>query len=416
MEIFLIIILLIVVFVVLGSYFVYRRNQTSQINQAQSEKLIHGLEAELQTVNAELGKNVKALKDLRESKQFEDYASRIVSQLNQGIIYIDKDRVIQLVNSYAEQFLDVSPVGKPYQQVLHIQLNGKSEYSLFEAAFTGKTYVLPYNYELVSQHGKIPISGTIIPLRIDNTSVTIVFIFTDDSQNIGRIKDEKAFFSTAVHELRTPLTVIHLTVGFLLKQFDTFGREKIMEHLNRIDESAERLGKLVNDYLNVSRIDQGRIEVINKPFDIVALTDEVIKDLSLLAKERKLFIHHEPVDKEHRIVIGDPSKSKEVLINLISNAIKYTIQGGLTISHQATATALLTKVTDTGNGIPDEYQGILFKRFTQLDNARLQSTAKGSGLGLYISKKFALLMHGDVYLETSEPGKGSTFTFTLPVG
>ena len=193
-------------------------------------------------------------------------------------------------------------------------------------------------------------------------------------------------------------------------------KEKIIEHLRRTDETTEKLVTLVNEFLNISRLDQGRLEIKTEKFDIVTLTDEVIKDLSLLAKERKLFIHHEPVDKEHRIVIGDPSKSKEVLINLISNAIKYTIQGGLTISHQATATALLTKVTDTGNGIPEEYQGILFKRFTQLDNARLQSTAKGSGLGLYISKKFALLMHGDVYLETSEPGKGSTFTFTLPVG
>jgi signal transduction histidine kinase len=207
-----------------------------------------------------------------------------------------------------------------------------------------------------------------------------------------------------------------MTVGFLLKQFDTFSREKIIEHLKRTDESAERLVKLVNDFLNVSRLQQGRIEANNKPFDMIKLTNEVISELAPLAKERKLFINHESSDAEYRIVVGDIAKAKEVLINLISNGIKYTIRGGLTVSHQANTTTLLTKITDTGNGIPQDYQSILFKRFSQVGSARLQSTEKSSGLGLYISKKLAKLMRGDVYLETSEPGKGSTFTFMLPLG
>jgi signal transduction histidine kinase len=92
--------------------------------------------------------------------------------------------------------------------------------------------------------------------------------------------------------------------------------------------------------------------------------------------------------------------------------VKYTIQGGLTVTHASHENLLATKITDTGSGIPIEQQGLLFKRFMQVGEARQQSTAKSTGLGLYISKKFAQLMHGDVILERSEPGVGSTFTFS----
>lgn len=414
MNVFLIILLLLAICIVIGMYFVNRRNQSDQATE--SGKKIHNLEAELVTVRAELDKNVKIIKQIHANNQFENYAGQIVSQLNQGVIFIDQGRTVRLVNTYAEQFFDISPLGMPFQQALHVRLNGREDYSLFETAFTGKTQILPDNFEIVSPRGKTPINGSIIPLRVDNTNDTIVFIFTDNSQSVARIKDEKAFFSSVAHELRTPLTVIRMTVAFLLKQFDTFNKEQIIEHLRRTDESTERLVKLVNDFLSVSRIEQGRIDVNSKPFDMVKVTAEVVRELAMLVKERKLFINHEPFDGEHRIVIGDSAKSKEVLINLISNAIKYTIQGGITISHQNIGNIFATKITDTGNGIPHDYQTLLFKRYTQVGSARLQSTSKSSGLGLYISKKLAKLMKGDVYLETSEPGKGSTFTFTLPLG
>lgn len=415
MDIFLTILLILAIFIIIRMYFVNRSDRSKQI---QFEKKAHDLETELKMVKLELDKKTKTIDELHTTSQFNIYSGNIISQMNQGVVYIDQDHVIRLTNQYAEQFFDSSPIGKPYQQGLHVQLNGAVEYSLFEAAFAGKTQILPDNFEIVSQRGKTPISGSIVPIRTKDTSVTgaVIFVFADNSQNVSRINDERAFFSSAAHELRTPLTVIRMTVGFLLKQFDTFSREKIIEHLKRTDESAERLVKLVNDFLNVSRLQQGRIEANNKPFDMIKLTNEVISELAPLAKERKLFINHESSDAEYRIVVGDIAKAKEVLINLISNGIKYTIRGGLTVSHQANTTTLLTKITDTGNGIPQDYQSILFKRFSQVGSARLQSTEKSSGLGLYISKKLAKLMRGDVYLETSEPGKGSTFTFMLPLG
>lgn len=391
-------------------YYLFNKN-----NKKQSEKNISDLKTELEKVKSELNENKVLIKQLHEQNQFDMFAGKIISQMNQGVICINQERTIQLVNPYAEQFTKFQPcIGKPYQQAIHILINGIQDCSKFEEAFTGMNQILPSNTEIATQRGKIPITGSIIPLKFDNLNTSIAFTFHDDSQNMVRIQEEKSFFSTAAHELRTPLTGIQMSILTLLQRFDTLGREKIIEYLTQTNTSVEYLIKLVNDFLNVSRIDQGRMEVENKPFNMMLLTDEVIQDLSLLMKERKLFIHHKPVEDRYRNVIGDPIKAKEVLTNLIGNSIKYTIQGGITISHQSTHTSFITKISDTGNGIPLESQPLLFKRFFQIGGARLQSSSKGSGLGLYISKKIAQLMHGDVKLESSEPGKGSTFIFTMP--
>jgi len=205
-----------------------------------------------------------------------------------------------------------------------------------------------------------------------------------------------------------------MTVSLLREKFASLSPEKIAEHLRRTDETTERLVKLVNDFLNISRIDQGRLEMKIEKFDMVTLTDEVIANLALLARERKLFVQHE-TDAEKRLVAGDRAKAAEVLTNLMSNSLKYTIQGGLTITHSSSNTTLTTTITDTGPGIPKELQSLLFKRFGQVGRAREQDPTKGSGLGLYISKRLAELMRGDVQLVKSEPGMGSTFAFILPL-
>ncbi|MFA6081198.1 MAG: HAMP domain-containing sensor histidine kinase [Patescibacteria group bacterium] len=410
MSIFLFI-LLIFALGVIYMEFLGRRNDKNL-----SAKKIRELEAALKTTKSELDKNIKSIKDLHEKGDYEVYAGKIVAKINQGIICIDQNRTVQLGNEYAKQFLEISPVeGKPYQQVINILINGAQDYSLFEAALGGKEQILPDNVEVVTKRGKIPISGAIVPLSFDSTNKIIAFTFADNSKNITRIQEEKTFFSTAAHELRTPLTSIRMSVSLLLQQFDTLPHEKIIEYLTRTNKSIEDLIKLVNNILNVSRIDLGRMTIDSKPFNMVSLTDEVIKELSLLAKERKLFINHEPFEDEYRNVIGDPAKTKEVLTNLINNSIKYTIQGGITITHHTTDTAFITKIADTGSGIPVESQRLLFKKYFQIGGARLQPLTRGSGLGLFISKKIAQLMHGDVILESSEPGTGSTFAFSLPI-
>ncbi len=389
----------------------YRLLLKQRLQLSQYKQQLEGLEIGLGKAKAELE---SSLKEAQDQDEFQRLASKIVAKLDYGVICIDGKGVVRLVNKYAEKFLDTaSAVGKPYAEVLQkLKIGGKSDFSQFTQALMGRSQTLPETVEFVTRQGNVPISATLTPLLSDESKAIIAFIFADNSRNVARITEEKAFFSAAAHELRTPLTVIRFAVSLLLTKLDALGKEEIKENLKKIEKSSGQLLNLVNDFLNVSRIDLGRLEVEKTPFDIVALTDEVIQELTDLAKERKLFVHHN-VSEKHRVVIGDKTKAKEVLTNLISNGIKYTLQGGLTITHQEDRGTLLTKVADTGSGIPSEYQGLLFRRFMQVGGGRRQASAKSTGLGLYISKKFAQLMGGNVVLEASKPGKGSTFTFSL---
>lgn len=384
--------------------------------QKEYESRISGLEHDLAAANAQVGAEAGKLKTVKENSEYEKYAGLVVARMDRAVVVVNQDRTVKLINEYAKQYLDLAAeAGMPYKDVLHVHKAGQTDsFTLIEAAFSGQVQQLPDDTELTSQHGTFPIGGTILPLMAGQTVTAVVFIFEDNSKQAARVKEEQSFFSAAAHELRTPLTIIRMTVSLLRENFETLPKEKIAEHLRRTDETTERLVRLVNDFLNISRIDQGRLEIKTEKFDMVTLTDEVIGNLSLLAKERSLFVHHE-VEVSERMVVADRAKAAEVLANLISNGLKYTIKGGITITHTSGGTTLTTTVTDTGPGIPRESQGLLFKRFGQTGQTREQAATKSTGLGLYISKKLAELMRGDVVLVSSEPGTGSSFSFILPL-
>lgn len=407
-------ILVVLLISIIVRFRMYARKTEGRQNQSAAQ--ITQLRQELANTKNELDKNKEQLADVRAGKEFAEVSRFVVSQMNEGIICVDSGRVVRLINPYAEQYVDFAVPGKVIGETVHVRVNGiADDMSLVNAAFAGATQTLPEATEIVCQRGAFPIRGSIVPLMTDNSVRMVALIFSDKSGEAERIKEEQAFFSAAAHELRTPLTVIRMTVALLAENLDTYGREKIMEHLRRTSETTEQLVKLVNDFLNVSRIDQGRLEIKTEPFDIVSLADEVIRDLTLLAKERKLFINHEPIESDFRMVNGDRARAKEVLTNLISNSIKYTVLGGVTVTHTLHNAVIETRIGDTGAGIPSDMQGLLFQRFQQIGGARALASTKSSGLGLYISKKFAQRMGGDVVLEHSVPGQGSTFLFTLPV-
>lgn len=413
MTVFFAILSFLLISLIIGLY-IFDQNKEIKLKKSIAE-----LETDLNSSKAKLEENAKIIKDLTQKNLSENrlnnLSSPIVKEVPLGIICIDQTGTIVFANPYAERFIKIVPAeGKSYQQAVHLIINGVRDDSPFDLAFAGKKQTLPENAELSTQNGKIPVSGNIIPLSEKNAGF-IIFVFFDNSQNMTRIQEEKNFFSTVAHELRTPLSAIRLTMKLLLQQKDNLGQEKITEYLKKTDQSAEYLTNLVNDFLNLSRLDQGKLTVESKSFDMVELTDQVIKELTPLVRQRGLYIEHQPIEEFYSNVKGDPIKTKEILTNLIGNGIKYTMQGGISVSHHSTGTTLITKITDTGNGIPPDYQKLLFKRFMQIGYAREQSSEKGSGLGLYISKKIAQLMKGDVALESSELGKGSVFTLILPI-
>ncbi len=391
---------------------IWNRDQSLR-HQKRLEKQILDHQNELQTSKDELARVQQALYSTHEKIEQQSLSQLIVSQMEQGVICVDQKFTIRLINEYAGKLLDFSATtGVIYSQLIHVRnIGDNDDQVIFGNALAGQAYTLPQGATLVTGRGTFPISGKLVPIA----SGMVALIFTDMTSQSSWVKEQQAFFSAAAHELRTPLTVIRLTVALLLEKFDLLKREKIIEHLRRADETAGHLVKLVNDFLNISRIDQGRLDVQRERVNIVTLVDEVISELSLLAKEKKLYLRHEPISAELANVAGDKIRIKEILTNILGNSIKYTHQGGVTISHHVQNSMLATKFVDTGIGIPPESQGLLFKRFVQVGEARRQSAAKSTGLGLYIAKKISQLMHGDIVLEHSEPGVGSTFALLLPL-
>lgn len=375
------------------------------------------LEHDLATANKLLKEQIEKLSSVQDNSSFEKYAADIVSHIDRAVIIIDQEGIVRFINEFAKQFLDITAaVGMSYKDVFQLHIPGQNAMTdYFSAAFFGKAQRLPETIELVSRRGRYSVSGSIQPIMSGQSTDSVMFLFEDISDQAARVREEQAFFSAAAHELRSPMTIIRMTVSLLIDKFNEMPKEKMLEHLKRTDETTQHLVRLVNEFLNVSRIDQGRLEIKAEKFDMITLTDDVIKELEPLARERNLYIHHDNTAQE-RVVTGDKVKAADVISNLISNGLKYTVQGGLTITHSVEDSTMMTTVTDTGPGIPSESQSLLFKRFGQVGEARQLGTAKSTGLGLYIAKKLAQLMRGDVKLVKSEPGAGSTFAIWLPLG
>lgn len=242
---------------------------------------------------------------------------------------------------------------------------------------------------------------------------------------LDRMKDE--FVSIASHELRTPMTAINSYVWMALNKGGEMS-EKAKEYLGKVAISTQRLIDLVNDMLNVSRIESGRVEVKHEPFDIVALIRDVHEELHIKAQERHLELSF---NLESRILnqenggkilaVGDANKTREVLTNFLGNSLKFTEQGKVwttldvkdSVVDGETVHWVEVSVNDTGRGIGQEDMPRLFTKFGRLEN-ELSTIAQtqGTGLGLFICKKYIEAMHGEVGAE-SELGKGSRFWFRL---
>jgi signal transduction histidine kinase len=231
-----------------------------------------------------------------------------------------------------------------------------------------------------------------------------------------RSKDE--FFSIASHELRTPLTAIKGNTSMIMSYFPELLKDKdVKEMLSDIHTSSIRLIDIVNDFLDVSRIEQGKIVFKNEAFSIEKIIESVIYEMGPVLKEKKIYLKFDQMTAQTLPQVwSDADRTKQIIYNLIGNAAKFTEEGGVTVSAHSEAGFLKVAVTDTGRGIPLDKQELLFRKFQQAGNSLLtRDTAKGTGLGLYISKMLVERMGGHISLEKSEEGKGTTFGFTLPL-
>jgi len=231
-------------------------------------------------------------------------------------------------------------------------------------------------------------------------------------KEVDRLKTE--FLSVASHQLRTPLGSMRWNMEMLLGGDAGELNFEVKQIVEQIYESDKRMITLVNDLLNVSRIDQGRVADEPKFTDIVVIIQEAVIEIEPLAKEQSVIVKLE-VKKDHiPQIMFDPKRFREVVQNLLSNAVKYNKpQGTVNVEVQKLDAYVEVKITDTGMGIPKKDQNRLFSKFFRAENAVLAQT-EGSGLGLFVVKSYVEAWGGKVSFE-SEEGKGTTFIITLPI-
>ena len=240
----------------------------------------------------------------------------------------------------------------------------------------------------------------------------------NEELNLLSIKAESAskaksdFLANMSHELRTPLNAIIGYSEMLIEEADDDGLENYANDLNKINSSGEHLLTLINDILDLSKIEAGKMEMHIEVFNFNAYIDQIEATVKpLIKKNNNEFVIERPNDLEN--LTNDQTKLRQILFNMLSNAAKFTKEGSIKLAVTSYGDKVRFAVSDTGIGMNAEQLGKVFEEFTQAES----STSKdygGTGLGLPISKKMAEMMGGIMEVE-SEEGKGTTFSITIPV-
>src|SRR5262249_23722901 len=224
------------------------------------------------------------------------------------------------------------------------------------------------------------------------------------------------FLASMSHELRTPLNAIIGLTEMMVKNAARFGTEKALEPLHRVNRAGTHLLGLINQVLDLSKIEAGKLELNPQTLQLAPVINEVMGTAGQLAEQNK---NHLLVDVQENLgaLTVDPMRLRQILLNLLSNACKFTKQGEVALRARRVVDGrdwIELAVADTGIGMTAEQQAKLFEEFTQADSSTARQYG-GTGLGLAITRKLARMMGGDVTV-TSEPGKGSVFTVRLPGG
>ncbi len=252
-----------------------------------------------------------------------------------------------------------------------------------------------------------------------------VVLFEDitEEKMVERTRDE--FFSIASHELRTPLTAIRGNSSLIKDYYkDTLASDNNLKQMvDDIYDGSIRLIEIVNDFLDLSRLEQGKIVFKKEEHDFSEIIEYAIREIQPNLAFKNLTIEYKNKGDQLPKILADGDRVKEIIVNLIGNAIKFTEKGGITvdatqsnINGESGNGFLKVSISDTGSGIHEENQKLLFRKFQQAGSSLLtRDTTRGTGLGLYISKLLVEGIGGKIFLEKSEVGHGTTFSFTIPI-
>jgi len=365
-----------------------------------------------------LKQRTRRLKGLMQKEQ------AILAAMQEGVFALSSEGRVVMVNKAMEDFLGYKReniLGKHYSHTLLFKttqggsLYAESANPVAQALFTRKAnsfggiinsrggekrhYVMNLN-PFVNENGEY---GGIIGVLRDMTV----------EQQLEEMKID--FVSMAAHELRTPITSIRGYVNLLLYGGELQLKPDQLGYLQRAAISAEQLVTLMDNLLSVAKIERGDITLKTQPYVWEDILKETVQDFKLSAQEKKLKLTLTLPEKKLPPVMVDHIRIKEVLNNLIQNAITYSDVGGVSVEakYDSRNKMVETTITDTGRGIPKSALPHLFKKFFRV-TGNLEQGSKGTGLGLYISKNIITLHKGKIRV-TSKLKKGTTFIFSLPV-
>ncbi len=327
-----------------------------------------------------------------------------------GVIAVNNDAQIILANFAAERILNLPPF--PYIEQRHVKevIRVPALANLFLRSLnSGKEMAEEIQVE-EPERKVLEVETSLIEAE-PGKSLGIIAIIRDVT-TLRELEQAKSdFVSTVSHELRTPLTSIKAYTATLRRRDVNFDEETRQQFLRVIEEETDRLTRLISDLLDMSRIESGRLELKKREFDMVKLAEIVVGKLESQSARHTLTLAPEC---ESANVYADPDKIEQVLVNLLDNAIKYSPDGGeVRVGVRKQRHLVQCSVTDPGVGIPAEHLPHIFEKFHRVDN-RSTREVYGTGLGLYVSKSIVEAHGGNIWVE-SEPGKGSTFHFTLPL-
>jgi PAS domain S-box-containing protein len=345
--------------------------------------------------------------------------SALLSSIGEGVLAVDKDKKIILLNSEGETltgYLEEEVIGKTAEELLAFadkdQTPLKPEKMPVDLVLRdGKPVTLGEVY-LKKRHGQsFPAWVSSAAIRdADEKVIGAIVVFRDITRELDVEQMKRELVSIATHELRTPITGIKGYLDMIMQGDTGPVNADTKETIEEVVKINQRLADLVDDLLNVGRIEDGRIDVRPVAMDIGKLATEVIGELQIQAKDKKL----ELIDpKKTGVQIkADPVRVRQVLTNLIGNAIKYTPSGKVEVDFEEKPTEIFCHIKDTGLGISPEEQKKLFIKFYRIKNEKTRQIT-GTGLGLWITKSLIEMMGGKIHLASVE-GKGSDFCFSLP--
>ena len=229
-------------------------------------------------------------------------------------------------------------------------------------------------------------------------------------KHLDKLKDEFVFIAT--HELKNPVTAMRGYLSMLSEGLFGPIPDKMKEPLDQLDSSNQQLVELVNDLLQIARAEAKTLTIETKPVDLSAIVTEVCHTVKPLAEQKSLTLKYDRPKKDTLMVMADDTRCKEIMNNLISNAIKYSAQGTITVSHEFNEDKVITHVQDQGYGIAPANQAKIFTRFFRVE-AEAAKGIPGTGLGLFIVKQLIEKMGGKIWFN-SVYGKGTIFSFSLP--